>query len=128
MIKPEPDHLLLQLRGGVQRSQQLAPDGLVRELVAAIIESLALLFLVHAIGQGVDVLVSRIDIGEPAQRFGVRHLHAGDLCGDRRRQFLSPRRKLLLEEALAPEVAIERNTGAVDTKADAAQPQGILAP
>ncbi len=98
MVEPEPDHLLLQLRRGIHRAQQFAANGLIRELVAALVERLARLLLVGPVGQGIDGLVFRVDRGKPFLGVGVRHLESADLCGDRRRQGRVPGVELLLEE------------------------------
>jgi len=90
MIQPEPGELLLKLRGRVDRPQDLATRGFVRQRVAAIIQRLAGRVAL-AFGEGADALLLVRDFAQ--QRLTVTWLisrawicsemGAGSVAGER---------------------------------------------
>jgi hypothetical protein len=127
MIQPEPDHLLLKLRPGVHRAQQVAPGRFVGEAVAMLVERLARLFPGRIIGQCIDALAFAVDRGDGLHRIDVRDLHALDLRGNRHRQRRVPGAQLRIQEPRAAEPPIGFHAVAVDPETRALEPQDVAA-
>ena len=81
MVQPEPHHLFLQLRGRIDRAQQVAARGLVGELVAALIQRLARLRPCHR-PPGIALMrwCSALTASNRLRRIEVCDLHGID-CG-----------------------------------------------
>ena len=105
VVQPEPHHLFTQLRWRVHRPQQLEADGPIGGLAAFIVEQLARLILVRALGHCGDGLAPLLQLLQSPLRIGLVSFERLDLRGDRRRQLSPCAMQLLLEIAFAPEPA-----------------------
>jgi hypothetical protein len=69
MVEPEPDHLLFELVGGIDRAQQLTAPRLVSSLIALFVELLPRGLLLRPLRQGVDALL--LDGDAHKEVFGI---------------------------------------------------------
>ena len=126
MVRPEPDHLFLQLRRRVHGAQQITPGGLVCEAIAALIQCLSRLLLAHIVLDFVDVLPLLVHASNLLDRIDMGDLHGVDLGADRGGQGGIAHSQLCVQESLAPEPAVRLHAVAVDAEVHALEPLDVV--
>ena len=82
VVQPKPNQLLLQLSGRIDGAQHVTARGLIGERIAAVVESLARLFLLRPVGELVDALVFGIGGGKQLRSIRVHYVQKVDLACD----------------------------------------------
>ncbi len=122
LVQPEPCHLFLQLRRRIDRAQHFDARGLIRELLAVLVERLARGRLGVAVRHRLDALLLRAGLAHQGGRRRPADLQSADGGRDRRRQCVVLSGELFIEKAPAAKLLEARDRGAVDAERDPAQP------
>ena len=118
--------MLLQLCRRVQRSQNLAPSCLVGQLVASLVEDLALVLLGDVVAQRVDALLLFARMSQQVRPVGVRQLECVDFRCNLRRESQVVRVQFLIEKAAASELEVSVHRGRHGTIRHPVEPQDVL--
>ncbi len=108
VVQPEPHHLFLQLRRGIDGPQQFAAPCFVHQLVALVVERLPRGLLVGPIRKGVDPLLLGHHFHQQLVAVVVADAQLPDFLGHGVRQAAVFGTQLLRQVALATELAILR--------------------
>ena len=127
VVEPEPDHLLLELVGRIDRTQQLTSCRLIRELVAEFVARLARVLLLPVVAESVDALLLGDLLDDELRDRCVLDFERVDLRLDRVGQLVIAAGQLLVEETAPTQLAEALHRRAVEAVGHALEPERIVA-